>query len=241
MNLMQRALEVDGRLSKVAVWKKHAKSAGVIEQRRSEWNEQSSKLQQVLAQLDWLCVKEQAFGAHQSEVSKLAGSVQQCLAWLETNDNDVEALTAGDQWVKTLATAKKCVETLREYGRGRWKEVVSQHGTFQSAQTINAKMPQSRKNIEALGAYQPLFRTYSQLAGQDLPSSADHPQRVAELASGLNAMISRFDFEVHPEVNAFFVAINSAQGASLLHLTPIVLAYLSGQGDMQSYVVRNRA
>lgn len=239
MQMIERCHALEAKMRKLQTARLNVSNRNIISLRREDWNMALEPIERGCRQLQWLGMSPDCDpGLAQSLVATRALAVEARARLIETRDID-SVRTSDALWTRLLASAKNCGEALAAAVQRHWSEAVRNHGDFDSVETIRQRAPSTPGNRDALEDYQRAYTAYQMLAGAKGPRFAQSIDQLAQRASELRSALSRIDFNVPPEVQAFFSAL-SAGGAKLELITPTLLDWLKSNDQLNHYVVRKR-
>lgn len=241
MTIMNKALDIQARLQALQEWSRRKYDAQALDNRRAEWAEQLKQLKKAVEQLDWIGIREQALTQCEQQARLVRNLIAQAAQVLADGGTD-EQLTHESQWTKTLAATGKLVSQLRDAVSDGWKALIANLGAFPPPATLQATLPLSRPgNREAFNAYSQTYAQYQRLARAEGPCACDDVAAMRRLATTLQQLSARFNFDEVPEaVSQFFAAISSGTGAPLSLLTDEVRNWLVAEGQAEAFIVVSR-
>lgn len=239
MQLIKRCIDLENKISRLHAARMNANARATVNQRLQEWQTHLDRIEQSRRRLDWLGVSPNGDATLASSLAATrALAVEACARLTETRD--IESVRTADAlWTRLLASAKNCSEALEAAVLRHWREAVRLHGDFDSSANLRQRAPDTPGNKRALEDYQRVYAVYQRLASASGPSSAQTLDQIARQAEDLRAILKKIDFNVPPEVQAFFAALEEG-GAGLELINPRLIDWLRIQGQLNRYVVRDR-
>ncbi|MFN3629365.1 MAG: hypothetical protein ACK4XK_04790, partial [Casimicrobiaceae bacterium] len=105
---------------------------------------------------------------------------------------------------------------------------------------LEATLPQTPANKQALDGYRAKYRDYRKLASQAAPRSATDGENLEHVVRECRSALATVQRDVPKEVDEFFRSVD-AYTATLAHVTPNVLRWLEDNGQLVRYQVRMAA
>lgn len=207
-----------------------------LEQRTREWNEQRSKLAAAHGRAEWIDLQPAEIAQFVQMHEQLSRFARQALDRLG-NGLDVTTLTEDPLWAKLLNLAQGAADALDGAVQARWHEFVDNLGALESPTALEATLPKTPANVEALDAYRPKYSEFKKLSDQSVPRSSEDKSRLEGVIAEGRTVLSNLQRNVPKEVDDFFRAVN-ANAASLALVTPTVLHWLAENRQLNRYQVR---
>lgn len=234
--MLERCRATSELLSQVTSARKLQHVRARLEHRTKEWAERRTKLAAVRGRAAWVQLDPSEVGAFIKKRDQLATHAQEAVSRLSTGE-DVSTLTEDPLWTKLLHSAEGAAESLEEAVRQAWREVVEGAGVLEEPVALEATLPQTPANKQALDNYRTKYREYRRLADQSVPRSATDKADLEFAVTECRSVLSTVQRDVPKEVDAFFRAVDSYT-ATLAHVTPDVLRWLDENGQLGRYQVR---
>lgn len=234
--MLERCQAVSETVSQVISARKLQHARVRLEQRNQEWADHRAKLTTSRDRAEWVRLQPSEVLAFVQKRDQLATHAKEAVGRL-SNGEEVAKLTEDPLWTKLLKSAEGAAETLEEAVRQAWRGFVEAAGTLEEPAALEATLPQTPTNKQALEAYKTKYRDYKKLADQSVPRTAADRETLERTVGECRTALSTVQRDVPKEVDAFFRAVD-AYTATLAHVTPQVLRWLEENGQLGRYQVR---
>lgn len=234
--MLERCRAASETVSQVTTARKLQHVRARLEQRTQEWTERRSKLLASRGRSEWVQVRPSEVAAFVQRRDQLAIHAKEAVSRLSGGE-DVSALTEDPLWTKLLKSAEGAADSLEEAIRDAWRGIVEGAGTLEEPSALEATLPQTPANKQALDGYRAKYRDYRKLAGQAAPRSATDSENLEHAVRECRSALATVQRDVPKEVDEFFRAVD-AYTATLAHVTPNVLRWLEDNGQLVRYQVR---
>ncbi len=227
---------VDALVGEVETSRRNQHVRARLEQRAREWDEHRSKLIVCQGRAEWAGLQLEHVTAFAQKRQQLALIAKEASARLTTGE-DVTALTEDPLWTRLLKSAVTATEVLDEAVRRAWREHVENLGSLDSPGMLEASLPKTPTNRQALETLRPLYAEFKKLSEHPTPRGPDDKLRLEKLVTECRQVLTKLQRDVPREVDEFFRAVD-AFAATLSNVTPQVLRWLDENGQLGRYQVR---
>lgn len=234
--LLARCQAAAASVAEVGISRRNQHVRARLEERAREWSEQRSKLAAAYGRAEWI-------GLHPGEVAQfvqkreqLSRHARDAVERLATGE-DVTTLTEDPLWTKLLKSAAGAGDALDEAVRTAWRDFIDRLGTVEAPASLEATLPKTPANHQALEAYRPKYAEFKKLSDQLVPRSPEDKARLERVIAECRSALSGVQRHVPKEVDEFFRAVD-AYSATLALVTPGVLRWLAENGQLNRYQVR---
>lgn len=234
--MLARCKTVSETVSQVVAARKHQHDRARLEQRTKEWAEQRLRLDDLPGRAEWVQLLPDEVSAYVKKRDQLANHAKAALSRL-SGDEGVSTLTEDPLWKKLLSSAEGVADSLEEAIRQAWRGIVERAGVLEAPSALEATLPQTPANKQALDSYKAKYRDYKKLAEQDAPHSATDGANLVQAVRECRSALATVQRDVPKDVDMFFRAVD-AYTATLAHVTPEVLQWLEDNGQLVRYQVR---
>lgn len=234
--MLERCRGVSETVSRVVTARKLQHARARLEQRTQEWAERRSKLIASRGRAEWVQLEASEVAAFVQRRDQLANHAKEAISRLSGGE-DVSTLTEDPLWTKLLKSAEGAADSLEEAVREAWRGIVEGAGTLEEPLALEATLPQTPANKQALDSYRAKYRDYRRLADQAAPRSATDSESLEHAVRECRSALTTLQRDVPKEVDEFFRAVD-AYTATLAHVTPKVLHWLEDNGQLVRYQVR---
>ena len=235
MTLSDRASSVLSRLDALVESESKVKEVGALESLRFELERAIEPLLPIESATRVLGTR----GIHIEEPKTLSAARQRAERLLGAFQakRSADTLKSGQTWRRMNEDLTESVDLYKSEAMRAWKE--SRSGFFggETPAALKAKLPKTPENDRALVEYAQIHSEYSDLFSR-LPDGVEVIDLAKTRAKQLQEISGKFERDVHPEVRAFFAAVQSAEGASLDLLTSMVIKHLANNGSLDDYCVK---
>lgn len=234
--MLERCRATNELLSQVTSARKLQHVRASLEHRTKEWAERHKKLGTARTRAEWVQLDPSEIAAFVKMRDQLAIHAQEAVRRLSTGE-DVSTLTEDPLWIMLLKSAEGVTDSLDETIRQAWQQIVDGAGALEEPLALEATLPQTPANKQALDNYRNKYREYKKLANQSVPHSATDKEDLELVVRECRSVLSTVQRNVPKEVDAFFRSVDSYT-ATLAHVTPEVLRWLTDNGQLERYQVR---
>ena len=236
ITILERCQAVNEIVSQVVSARKLQHARARLERRTREWADKRAKLTASRGRAEWVGLQPGAVVAFLQKRDQLATHAKEAVVRLSGGE-DVTALTEDPLWTKLLKSAEGAADSLEEAVRQAWRGIVEGAGTLEEPAGLEATLPQTPANKQALDAYRLKYRDYKKLADQVVPRSATDRESLEHAVRECRSALSTVQRQVPKEVDEFFRAVDGYT-ATLALVTPQVLRWLEDNGQLARYQVR---
>jgi hypothetical protein len=205
-------------------------------ERAREWSEQRSKLTAARGRAEWIELQPKQVAQFVQKREQLSRHAKEAVDRLATGAG-VATLTEDPLWTKLLKSASGAADALDEAVRAAWRELIDKLGALDSPATLDATLPKTPANRQALEAYRAQYAEFKKLSEQLVPRSAEDKARLERVIAECRNALSNVQRDLPKEVDEFFRAVD-AHRATLALVTPGVLSWLAQNGQLDRYQVR---
>lgn len=237
MTLIELCGSLESTLGQLEAARRGAQDSEAVDQRMKQWNERLGNLESARQRADWLRIELSQVASYAEQFTYTRQLAQEAAQRL-VHRPDIGALTEGDLWVRLLETAQKTAGAAWDQVRRTWALKVEEFRQLTPSDQLRATASPLPQNDSLVANYEVQYRAASRLAGMEAPRSASDPELLDQAMGACREITARLRFDAPADVEEFFRAIN-AGGASLALVTPTVLAWLSENDKLGSYVVRS--
>lgn len=237
--LLQRCRTVTAKVEQLTLAQRHANQQRQVQERAREWRSRYDALQSLVARVASLSLDAEAQRRLADKRERLRHNSSQVLDRLKSL-GDIGELTGDALWTRLLASVVGLAEELEASGKSAWKSYVDAQGVLEAPAWLNNRAPSTPINEAALAAYRGHYRVYSDLVKLPMPRSADDLGQLSTVIAMCRAEAARITFDVPPDVQRFFRAIQSGS-ATLASVTPDVLTWLADNKQLERYRVQSVA
>jgi len=234
--MLERSKAVSETMALLITARKLQHKRARLEQRTQEWAERRSKLIASRSRAEWIQMQPSEIAAFVQRRDQLANHAKEAVSRLSGGE-DVSALTEDPLWTKLLKSAEGAVESLDEAIRQGWRAIVDEAGALEEPSALEATLPQTPANKQALDNYKTKYRDYRKLADQAAPRSAGDSGNIVTAVRECRNALATLQPDVPKEVDEFFRAVDGYT-ATLAYVTPEVLRWLKDNEQLARYQVR---
>ena len=234
--MLERCRAVNEAVSQVISARRLQHVRARLEQRTREWAERRANLTALRGRAEWVHLQPSEVVAFAQRRDQLANHAKEAVGRLSAGE-DVSTLTEDPLWTKLLKSAEGTADSLEEAVHQAWRVIVEGAGTLEAPAALEATLPQTPANKQALDAYRSRYRDYKKLADQAAPRGPTDRENLEHAVGECRSALSTVQRDVPKEVDDFFRAVD-AYTATLTHVTPHVLRWLKDNGQLARYQVR---
>jgi|GEM_PF-2981280 len=235
--LMQRCQAVTAKVQQLTLAQRHANQQRLVQERTREWNSGNDKLKSVSARVACLSLDAEAQRRIAERRAHLRHNASVVLERLKSDD-DIAQLTHDSSWERLLASIGGLAQELETSGKSAWKTHVNEQGVLDDPAWLRNRTPPTPMNDAAVAAYQKHYEVYAGLVKLTLPRGTGDVAQLSQIISACRAEAAKLTFNVPPDVQRFFLAIQS-DSATLASLTPLALEWLAESGQLERYRIRS--
>jgi hypothetical protein len=235
--LLDRCQALESKIDALTLAKRHANDHKVVQQRTQEWRDRNDRLKALVPKTDILALNADDAKTVSRRRSELQVNAETILARLKRID-DLNELTRDATWIRLLSSCEGLRSELETAGRKAWGAYLEAQGVLEKPAALRERTPQTPQNEEALRAYVSSYGQYEAIARLQLPRSAEDLGALKKHVSDCRQAFARLSFDLPEEIKRFFEAI-SIGTATLGHVTPPVLQWLSEHGQLERFCVRS--
>lgn len=237
MNLLEMSKALESTLAQLQAARSGARDGEAIDQRTKQWNGELAELRSASQRAGWLGVQLSQLPPYTEQFAYTRELAEQAAKRLDQRP-DVEVLTEEDLWVRLLQMTEKTAATAWAEVKRVWALRVEEFNQLTPSQHLRITASPLPKNEALLAEYEVHFRAASRFAAMEVPKTSDQPAAFAQAIDMCRSLAAQLSFDAPTEVEEFFRAI-SAGNASLVQVTPAVLAWLAENDQLSRYAVRS--
>jgi hypothetical protein len=235
--LMHDCQALEAKINSLALAKSVATDLTHLQKRSEEWQTRYAALKNLRTQTAPLTFATQDAATIASKKDTFRQNAQRVLSRL-LEKKDIKELTRDAVWTRLLNSCESLTAEFDTAGRKAWQAHLDQLGALENPATLRLRTTPTPANQEALVAYQIKYAEFAAIERLDLPRSADDLVQISAHVMSCREAFARIAFDLPDEVKAFYAAVNSGT-ATLTHVTPTVVQWLSEQGSLDRFRVRN--
>lgn len=237
MRLHEATQRLVGTLTDIDHARRGLQEAARIEARLEEWSQALGALQSAQRQADWLNISLDDVHSFNEPSAHMQQLAQVAAERLSANRN-VEDLLSEDLWIRLLQTVKSAMRAVKNEVASAWASLAQEFRALTPYRQLHATVAPLPQNRTLLEAYRSQYEDGARLANLPEPRSGDDQTRIREIVANCKQIVTQLTYDAPAEVGEFYRSINAGT-ASLEHVTPEVLAWLSSNDNLRNYVVRS--
>jgi hypothetical protein len=235
--LLQRCQSVAIKIEKLVLAQRHANQQRLVQERTREWKSRYDNLKAVTLRATYVSLNADGQRSVAEKRAQLRQNATQVLDRLKSQE-DIARLTHDASWTRLLASIEGLADQLESSGQSAWRTYIDEHGTLEDPALVRSRAPSTPMNDAAITAYQTHYAIYARLVRLAMPRSADDLVQLKEAIAACRIEGAKIVFDVPPDVQRFFQAIQSGS-ATLASLTTGVLQWLAENGQLERYRIRS--
>lgn len=235
--VLHRLNQLDSQLTNLAIARRDGENVRRIQERAEEWGGVKRRLDIMQEKARILIPSE---GEPEAVVSKRKALRLQAATVLGRlqGDFDISGLTRDEAWRRLLNSVKGLADALESAAADAWGKAVEQRGTLEKPSSLRERTLPTPENEVALRRYESSYLSYEAIAGLPFPRTSADLHDLDAHCDACKRAYQKISFDVPAEVGAFFDALQT-DAATLAHVTPQVVAWLTEHGQLGSFRVRS--